>query len=209
MIIICMSYTVIDLVTAPNVESLLANFKCFIKEYCLQDTLYENYANLNITDFVCLTAVLDQGKIIALSGVQEKPNRWGKNTVRMSTRFWMHPKFRISALSKYDPEQRFYFNSQLMIPHQLEFLKKLDVDFAIITREGNYRRSFSKFIELVNYHNKTNFRVLPGIYNVCDHMPVVPESCQQIVAVHSFNGCVFEDELVQLHAANKLNLLSK
>jgi hypothetical protein len=204
-----MSYAVIDLVTAPNVASYLANFKQFIKEHCLQDPLYENYANLDISDFICLTAVLDQGEIIALSGVQKKPNRWGNNTVRMSTRFWMHPKFRISALSKYDPEQRFYFNSQLMIPHQLEFLRKLEVKFAIITREGNYRRSFSKFIELVNYYNKTNFRVLEGIYNVCDHMPVVPESCQQIVAVHSFDNAMFEDELVQLHTGNKLNLLSK
>lgn len=203
-----MTYTVIDLVTASNAESLLANFKRFIKEHCLQDPLYENYANLVIEDFICLTAVLDQGEIIALSGVQSKPDRWGKNTVRMSTRFWMHPKFRISALSKYDPEQRFYFNSQLMIPHQLEFLKQLGVDFAIITREGNYRRSFGKFIDLVNYHNKTTFRVLPGIYNVCDHMSVVPESCQQIVAVHSFSSSAFEDELAQLHKQNKLNLLS-
>lgn len=204
-----MSYTVIDLVTDADAASLLANFKQFIKEHCLQDPLYENYAILDIADFICLTAVLDQGEIIALSGVQAKPDRWGNNTVRMSTRFWMHPKFRISALSKYDPAQRFYFNSQLMIPYQLEFLKKSGVNFAIITREGNYRRSFSKFIDLVNYHNKTNFRVLPGIYNVCDHMPVVPESCQQIVAVHSFNSFTFEDELVQLHTANKLNLFSK
>jgi hypothetical protein len=204
-----MSYTVIDLVTATNAETYLANFKHFIKEHCLQDPLYENYANLDIADFICLTAVLDQGEIIALSGVQEKPNRWGKNTVRMSTRFWMHPKFRISALSKYDPEQRLYFNSQIMIPYQLELLKKLGVKFAIITREGNYRRSFSKFIELVNYHNATTFRVLPGIYNVCDHMPVVPESCQQIVAVHCFTDSTFEDELAELHVDNKLNLLSK
>jgi len=203
-----MTYTVIDLITTPNAESLVANFKHFIKEHCLQDPLYENYANLDVADFICLTAVLDQGEIIALSGVQEKLDRWGANTVRMSTRFWMHPKFRISALSKYDPEQRFYFNSQLMIPYQLEVLKKLGVKFAIITREGNYRRSFGKFIDLVNYHNKTNFRVLPGIYNVCDHMSVVPESCQQIVAVHSFSSSAFEDELAQLHKQNKLNLLA-
>lgn len=204
-----MPYTIIDLVTATDSNSYLLNFKQFIKEHCQQDPLYENYANLDIADFICLTAVIDQGEIIALSGVQEKPNRWGKNTVRMSTRFWMHPKFRISTLSKYDPEQRFYFNSQLMIPHQLEFLKNLGVRFAIITREGNYRRSFGKFIELVNYYNKTNFRVLEGIYNVCDHMPVVPESCQQIVAVHSFDTSMFEDELAELHSTNKLNLLSK
>lgn len=203
-----MPYNVIDLTTNPDAVNLLLTFKDFIKENCLQDPLYENYANLDLKDFICLTAVLEQDEIIALSGVQSKPDRWGVNTVRMSTRFWMHPKFRISALSKYDPEQRFYFNSQLMIPHQLEFLKQLGVNFAIITREGDYRRSFGKFIDLVNYHNKTNFRVLPGIYNVCDHMPVVPESCQQIVAVHSFSSSTFEDELVELHKHNKLNLLA-
>lgn len=204
-----MTYDVIDLTRDATAEHLLLKFKTFIKENCWQDPLYENYANLDLKDFICLTAVLEQNEIIALSGVQQKPERWGKNTVRMSTRFWMHPKFRISALSKYDPEQRFYFNSQLMIPYQLTFLKQLGVEFAIITREGNYRRSFTKFIELVNYHNRTNFKVLPGIYNVCDHMPIVPESCQQIVAVHSFNNLAFEDELVVLHTSNKLNLLSR
>ena len=203
-----MPYNIIDLVTNIDAEIRLEKFKQYIKDHCQMDPLYENYANLDLSDFVCLTAVLDNDNIIALSGVQSKPDRWGVNTVRMSTRFWMHPEHRIGALSKYDPAQRFYFNSQLMIPYQLEYIKSLGVKFAIITREGSYRRSFTKFSELVNFYNKTNFRVLSGIYNVCHHMPVVPESCQQLIAVHSFTSSTFEDELSVLHSNNKLNLLS-
>ena len=203
-----MPYNIIDLISDCNAEVHLKNFKQYIKDHCQSDPLYENYANLELADFVCLTAVLDGNEIIALSGVQSKPDRWGVNTVRMSTRFWMHPTHRIGSLSKYDPTQRFYFNSQLMIPHQLEYVKSSGNKFAIITREGSYRRSFTKFVELVNFHNGTNFRVLAGIYNVCNHMLEVPESCQQLVAVHSFTNSRFEDELIALHSDNKLNLLS-
>jgi hypothetical protein len=203
-----MLFKIIDLIHDPLAEHLLIKFKSFIKEHCSQDSLYDNYINLDLNDFICLTAVIDNGDIIALSGVQSKPNRWGSNTVRMSTRFWMHPKYRINALSKYDPVQRFYFNSQLMIPYQLDYLKTLNVKFAIITREGNYRRSFIKFVELVNHYNSTNFTVLDGVFNVCDHMPIVPESCQQLVAVHSFDNASFDKELKKLHRENKLNLIS-
>lgn len=202
-----MPFKVIDLTVDPAAGHLLIKFKSFIKEHCYQDPLYENYINLDLNDFICVTAVIDNDNIIALSGVQHKPERWGPNTVRMSTRFWMHPKYRINALSKYDPAQRFYFNSQLMIPYQLIYLKTLGIKFAIITREGNYRRSFTKFIELVNYYNNTNFIVLNGMFNVCNHMSIVPESCQQIVAVHTFDNSSFDQELTKLHQENKLILL--
>jgi hypothetical protein len=202
-----MAFEVVDLNTNPDAQHLLIKFKSFIKEHCYQDPLYENYKNLDLKDFICLTAVIDNNNIVALSGVQYKPERWGQNIVRMSTRFWMHPKYRINALSKYDPTQRFYFNSQLMIPHQLNYLKILGIKFAIITREGNYRRSFNKFIELVNYYNNTNFIVLNGMFNVCNHMSIVPESCQQIVAVHTFDNSSFDQELTKLHQENKLILL--
>lgn len=203
-----MPFKIVDLTVDLDSDHLVRKFKNFIKENCSQDPLYENYANLDLADFICLTAVIEDDIIVALSGVQSKPDRWGSNTVRMSTRFWMHPKYRINALSKYDPAQRFYFNSQLMIPFQLDYLKALGIRFAIITREGNYRRSFTKFIDLVNHHNGTNFTVLDGIFNVCNHMPSVPESCQQIVAVHSFDNTPFDIELSKLHKENKLSVVS-
>lgn len=202
-----MPFKTIDLTVDPDADNLLIKFKSFIKEHCSQDPLYNNYANLDLTDFICLTAVINNNHIVALSGVQSKPDRWGTNTVRISTRFWMHPDYRINGLSKYDPGQRFYFNSQLMIPYQLNYLKTLGIKFAIITREGNYRRSFTKFIELVNYHNATNFTVLNGIFNVCNHMTLIPESCQQMIAVHAFDNTSFDTELENLNKENKLNLI--
>lgn len=204
-----MNYTVIDLIKDSNSINLIDNFKKFIKSNCKEDLLYENYANLKLEDFISLTAVLEDKEIVALSGVQFNIKKWGLHTVRMSTRFWMHPKYRINSLSKFDPASRFYFNSQLMIPAQLEFLKNYNAKYAIITREGNYRRSYQKFIKLVNYHNKTNFIVLDGLYNVCEPMEEVPESCQQIIAYYSLDGSDFLIELEKLQQEKKLYPISR
>jgi hypothetical protein len=202
-----MNYHVVDLVTDSDQAIRIARFKAVIKDRCQSDPLYSNYESLNVNDFVCLTAVLDQNEIVALSGVQHLPDRWGDNTVRMSTRFWVHPDYRINSLSKFKHDQRLYFNSQLMIPFQLNFIKSLGISYAIITREGEYRRSFKKFIELVNHHNGTQFNVLDGLYNVCQPMACVPDSCKQIIAVHSFSSTSFNQELRQLSQQGKLAII--
>ena len=207
MIIICMSYSIIDLVTDHRSNERISIFKEFIKNTGTSDPLYKNYELLDINDFICLTAVLENDEIVALSGIQYFPERWGNNIVRMSTRFWMHPKYRITSLSKFKHDSRFYFNSQLMIPYQLTFIKQKKIPFAIITREGNYKRSFTKFIELVNHYNSTNFLLLDGIYNVCQPMNNVPDSCKQMIAFCSFDNFCFQEELQLLHIENKLKFI--
>jgi hypothetical protein len=204
-----MPYTVIDLVTDPNQHDRLTRFRSVVNELCQSDPLYSNYANLTVSDFICLTAVLENNEIIALSGVQYLPERWGENTVRMSTRFWVHPTYRINSLSKFKHDYRLYFNSQLMIPFQLEFIKLLGISFAIITREGEYRRSFGKFIDLVNHHNNTKFTILDRLYNVCQPMECVPDSCKQIIAVYNLNTLSFNDELTELSKQGKLSAIEK
>ncbi len=199
-----MQYQVTDLIQDPNGPTLLEKFKEYISKFCQDDPLYENYANLELEDFVCLTAVLDTENIIGLSGIQYNTKKWGHNTLRISTRFWMHPDHRIATLSKYQPNSRLYFNSQLMIPYQLNYVKESNKKFAIITREGNYRKSFGKFIDLVNHHNNTEFKLLDGIYNVCEPMCDVPDSCRQMVAVYAINGDSFEEELELLNLQDKL-----
>lgn len=204
-----MTYTVIDLVTDPSQTDRIQRFKTVVNTLCQSDHLYSNYSTLSISDFICLTAVLENDEIIAISGVQHLPDRWGTNIVRMSTRFWIHPDYRINSLSKFKHDYRLYFNSQLMIPVQLEFIKSLGINFAIITREGEYRRSFGKFIELVNYHNTTKFNVLPGLFNVCQPMINIPDTCKQIIAVHSFNNLNFQHELEILAQQGKLSAIEK
>ena len=204
-----MNYTVIDLVTDPDRNNRLIRFKSVLSNLCQSDPLYLNYSTLDIKDFVCLTAVLEQNEIIALSGVQYLPDRWGENIARISTRFWIHPTYRINSLSKFKHDYRLYFNSQLMIPFQLKFIKSLGVSFAIITREGEYRRSFSKFIDLVNHHNGTMFNILDGLYNVCQPMTCVPDSCKQLIAVHTLNNSNFSNELSELSKYSKLSSIEK
>lgn len=202
-----MQYQVTDLVSDPNGSKLLEKFKEYVSKFCQADSLYENYINLELEDFVCLTAVIDLENIIALSGVQYNTRKWGHNTLRISTRFWIHPDHRIESLSKYQPDSRLYFNSQLMIPYQLNYASKSNKKFAIITREGDYRKSFKKFIDLVNHHNGTDFKLLEGIYNVCEPMCDVPSSCRQMVAVYAINGDSFEEELELLNLQDKLTAI--
>jgi hypothetical protein len=192
---------VIDLVTRPE---LFDQFKEIIKFECSEDPLYLNYLNMHLSDFTCLTAVYDNDQLAALSGIQIDHAKWGSNIARVSSRFWIRPVNRIQSLSKYNPDQRFYFNSQLMIPYQLNYLKETDIKFAMITRRGNYRRSFGKFITLVNHHANTNFILLDNVYNVCEPSWNIKDECKQLVAVQSLRGDSFDQELVTLNGAMKL-----
>jgi hypothetical protein len=96
-----------------------------------------------------------------------------------------------------------------MIPLQLAFVKSLGISFAIITREGEYRRSFGKFIDLVNHHNSTKFTVLDGLFNVCQPMECVPDSCKQIIAVYNLYSLSFDTELTELSKQGKLSAIEK
>jgi hypothetical protein len=95
-----------------------------------------------------------------------------------------------------------------MIPYQLNSLKDSDIKFAMITRRGNYRRSFEKFINLVNHHANTNFTLLDKVYNVCEPSWNIKDECKQLVAVQSLRGDNFDQELVKLNGSMKLLSIS-
>jgi len=81
-----------------------------------------------------------------------------------------------------------WYNSQYMMRYQLDAVKRLNLPASFISREGNYKKSFQKYINLVNTYNNTNFILLDGLYAVCGPMIEIPDSCKQMIAVNISNS---------------------
>ena len=48
-----------------------------------------------------------------------------------------------------------------------------------------------------------------GLYNVCQPMACVPDSCKQLIAVHTLNNGNFSNELSELSKYSKLSSIEK
>ena len=127
----------------------------YLKEACREDELYENYLDIDLKKFLNFTAVLYNEEIISFGGVERRADRWGETIVRALTRFWISPKYRTSGLT------------------------------VMITREGNYLKSFKEIIRLANTVSEQKFVIMPGRYNVCECMDNPPNSCRQFVAINN------------------------
>jgi len=156
----------------------------YLKINCKQDTLYQNYINLNLDNFLTFTAVFYQDDIVSFGGVEAKQDRWGNGIARALTRFWISPKHRTQGLTKWRNDSLKL--SPVVLKAQLEFLKTVeDITTVIITREGKYLKSFGEIIRLANTVSEKEFQIMPGRYNVCECMDNPPESCRQFVAVNN------------------------
>lgn len=154
----------------------------YIKLACTNDQLYENYLSIDLDKFLFFTAVLYKDEIISFGGLEQRPDRWGQGVVRALTRFWISPKYRTQSLTKWR-DNTIKFSPTVLKP-QIEFVKSNpEIQCVIITREGNYRRSFEEIVRLAN--TVDTFNLQPGRYNVCECMNTVPEACQQFVATNN------------------------
>lgn len=159
----------------------------YIKINCQKDLLYENYLNIDLDKFDCFIVVVDKDEIISFGGVEHRPERWGEEISRVLTRFWIKPTRRTQGLTKWTSDSIKY--SPTVLKPQLEFLKKQNkIKSAMITREGKYNNSFKEIIRLANTVSPYRFDILSNRYNVCQPMPTIPESCQQLVSLCSFTN---------------------
>lgn len=156
----------------------------YIRCHCQDDPLYQNYLNLKKQDFISIAVTIEDDKILAFSCAQFDVKKWGNQIARVSTRFWLHPSIRSKGLTKFTPGAATWYNSQYMMRYQLDAVKKLNLPASFISREGNYKKSFQKYISLVNAYNNTNFILLDGLYAVCGPMIEIPASCKQMIAVN-------------------------
>jgi hypothetical protein len=158
--------------------------------------LYDNYTNIDPKNYSFFNCALVHDRIVSFGAVEISEAKWGPEIARVLTRFWIHPDFRSSGLTKWGAQSiRF---SPLILKPQLEFLKiSSKIKVAMITREGRYRNSFREIVRLANTASQNNFTILPGKYNVCEPMQSVPGGCRQMIALcplkDSSIDAVFED----------------
>ena len=148
----------------------------FIENNCQADPLYENYIGIDTQDFVSLPVVIIDDTIVAFSGAQYKPDVWGHNIPSVSSRFWIHPDYRHSC-SKFETSDKPWYNSEFLISQQIKEINRLGIPHMFISREGDYKNSFQKYINLVNRYNNTDFRLVEDLYLI--------QCIPQIIAVHS------------------------
>ena len=156
----------------------------YLKEACREDELYENYLDIDLKKFLNFTAVLYNEEIISFGGVERRADRWGETIVRALTRFWISPKYRTSGLTKWRSDSIKF--SPIVLESQLKVLKTMpEIKAVMITREGNYLKSFKEIIRLANTVSEQKFVIMPGRYNVCECMDNPPNSCRQFVAINN------------------------
>jgi hypothetical protein len=145
--------------------------------------LFENYKLLNPFNFEHFVGVVFDNRIVSFGAVDRQSNRWGKGIVRALTRFWIHPEYRSKSLTKWTTDSIKY--SPTVLEPQLKYINSQPNTHAvIITREGNYQRSFNEIIRLANTVTENKFVIMPGRYNVCGSA-AGGDSCSQMVAISS------------------------
>lgn len=164
-------------------STYLELFNSIVEEIQLgNDELKSNYVDIKPKDFASLTVALRGSEVLAFSGMQIQPDRWGPGKARVSARFYIPPKFRHAHLQKFEPSDK-YVNSAYLIPRQIAVARSLNLDCIFISREDK-RRSFSKFIDLVNANGNYNFKMHNTKLGVCGPLPpgYMPAECCQWVA---------------------------
>jgi hypothetical protein len=175
-----------------------------INNSCQTDLLYRNYKNLNPNNYYHFSVILEDNRIIAFGGIETNPNKWGNKLARVLTRFWIDPEYRTKSFTKWQSNNIRY--SPLILKHQLDVLSNSSIEFAMITREGNYKNSFIKIVELANTVSPSLFCIQEGKYNVCEKLDVVPESCKQLIAISELKNTNFDE---YLNSINNYGLLKK
>jgi len=176
--------TFADITVTDEYDNLWHNCLEYIHQNCQDDPLYQNYLNLNKKDFISIAIAIENSSIVAFSCAQYNLEKWGDQIARVSTRFWLRPDVRSKGLTKFTPGATTWYNSQYLMRYQLDAVKRLNLPASFISREGNYKKSFQRYINLVNNYNDTNFILLDGLYAVCGPMREVPDSCKQMIAVN-------------------------
>jgi hypothetical protein len=177
----------------------------YIKHNCQGDALYQNYISIDLDQFLSFTILIDQGEIISFGGVEKKLDRWGESIARVLTRFWIKPTHRTKALTKWQSNSIKF--SPIILKPQLDFLiKNTNIQAAMITREGNYVRSFKEIIRLANTVSENKFIIQEGRFNVCT--PTNTDlPCSQMISLSSLKNSPISNILNQAQAKGFLKRL--
>ena len=138
----------------------------------------ENYTSINFEDFKSFTVLILDNEVVAFSGLQYSSERWGNNTARIFSRFYIAPKYRHGANLLTDD-----LYTKYMLPLQLRAARSIGLSSVFISRE-NGLQSFNRYISHINNTiADTDFTMLSGRYDVCGIENPVPDSCKQFIAL--------------------------
>jgi hypothetical protein len=152
------------------------------------DILKNNYLTLDPTGFASFPVYINEDEIICFSGLQINSDKWDQ-CARINARMWIDPHYRHNYLTKMTNPNRF-LNTRYLLPIQIKRAQELNIDTVFISREGDYRRFLKRYCDLILLNTGYEFTVLDHRYNVCGNIHTVPDSCCQLVAIHSFSGTI-------------------
>jgi len=168
--------TVVDLCVEKDYNALWTDTVEQIR--VSNDELKDNYLSIDFNLFKSFTAVISNEKIVAFSGLQFEPVRWGEQSGRVLSRFYIAPLHR-HGLNLFNST----LYTEFMLPRQLAAARDLNLTSVFISREHGFN-SFSKFVTHMNQTiPDTNFTLLNGKYDICGIENPVPDSCKQYVAL--------------------------
>jgi hypothetical protein len=131
--------------------------------------------------------LIDGDEIVCFSGLQFNPERWTERYARINARMWIAHEHRHRGPGKLLQSEK-YLNTKYLVPVQLQYAKRINLSGVFISREGDFRKGLQRYCDLVKANTGAEFSVLDDIYNVCGCLDPVPESCKQLIALHTFHG---------------------
>jgi hypothetical protein len=146
-------------------NKLWQDCKQFIEKNCVNDPLYNNYLNLDNKKFLFFNGLIHCEKIISFGGIEYSPSKWGIDIARVLTRFWIHPDYRSQGLTKWSKNKLRF--SPIILRKQLDFLKSQPhIKVAMITREGEYNKSFLEIVRLSSSVSDDSFEIISGLHKL-------------------------------------------
>ena len=139
----------------PRFESLLAAIAAG------DDRLRQNYASIPLDQFRAFSLWLEDDEIVAFSGLQHRPERWGEKSARILSRYYIVPAWR-HRYSLFQPDGIF---GRRMFAHQLAVARELGLAHVFLSRDS-HPRAFAEFVAVLR-EDEPALELLPGRYRVC------------------------------------------
>jgi hypothetical protein len=164
-----------------NLEPYWRDCINYIRMNCQSDKLYKNYLDIDLHRFLSMGLIIEDNKIISFGGAEINHARWGTGLSRVLSRFWIHPDYRHKIVQIENTQINY---SPLILKINLEELEKQEfIKAAMITREGVGIHGFSRIVAIANTATTKTFHILEGKYNVCGQLDIIPDPCQQMIAM--------------------------
>lgn len=158
--------TIVDLVLPQNYAKFKDDFEYFVDTEIKNGDfkLKENYLNLNVSDYVSFTCLLNEAsQIVGFSALQQGPFPHG--TLRVLNKLFYGGQVRQKGFRPFPS-----LATQYMLPYQLEVARKTGAEFVFVSFQSDLKRDhFVKAYEdaLNQSTPEGEWKLMAGLYNTC------------------------------------------